>query len=152
MFFEGNVQHLKIVCKDNAILKDIKITDLTNPGELTDIKYHTQLINLWEIKIASLCKYRAENFSEKFDFTHAYCCIGEMLRHFNHINLPFAYDIFVRLSVKLMKCLNKTDIPIMLQMMVQVFNTVEESYSTLRGRNRALKPTFEKIDFTMYPR
>lgn len=76
MFFEGNVQHIKIVCKDNAILKDIKITDLTNQGELTDIKNHCQLMNLWEIKIASLCKYKAENFIEKFDFTHAYCCIG----------------------------------------------------------------------------
>ena len=32
MFFEGNAQNIKIVCKDNAILKDFRITDLTNPA------------------------------------------------------------------------------------------------------------------------
>lgn len=89
------------------------------------------------MRTASLAELTTQSFGDKFDFDHAYCCIGEMLRHFQHINLPFAYDIFIRLSGKLIAG-NSTENSGQLQLMMQVFGTIEGTYSSIRGRSKLL--------------
>jgi hypothetical protein len=123
LLLDGNIEEVKIGCKNNAILKHIKFMDVYFPGELSSIDHHIHAFNRWEIKFATLNKLIVQDFRHKFDFEHAYCCIGEMLRHFAHINLPFAFDIFIRLSTRLIKHSDVGNVR-QLQMMVQVFNTL----------------------------
>lgn len=94
------------------------------------------------MRTASLAELTTQSFGDKFDFDHAYCCIGEMLRHFQHINLPFAYDIFVRLSGRLIAGNNPANSG-QIQLMMQVFGTIESTYSSIRGRSKPLEPVLE---------
>lgn len=105
---------------------------------LQHLKNHIHSLNQWQIKISSLNKYSLQNYSDKFDFIHAFCCIGEMLKNFNYITIPFAYDIFIRISIRVIKHMHNNNNSHLLQMMMEVFNTIENKYSTLRGRGKTL--------------
>lgn len=65
--------------------------------------------------------------------------MGEMLRYFSHINLPFAYDIFIKLSTRLLTY-DKMEKMEDLQVMFAIFNTIESTYSNIKGRGKTLMP------------
>lgn len=123
---------MSVMHRINGIYKEIKALDIVSCHELKEFNQHMHKLGRWEYRINSLTRKRAKSFRLKFDFDHAYCLIGEMLRHFSHINVSFAYSIFIRLASVLINKNIKNSIPTM----VQVFSLLENTYSSLRGRNK----------------
>jgi CTP:phosphocholine cytidylyltransferase-like protein len=44
---DGNIVRIKIGCKNNAILRNIKVMDAFLPGEINNIVSHITALNRW---------------------------------------------------------------------------------------------------------
>ena len=127
------------------ILKSIKIMDFVSPGVFHSISQHFHSTNQWLIKTKKLRLLRTSSFSDKFDFDHAYCYFIEMLKHFNHISLSLVFDIFVKLSLIIVKYIqnemsNNNKKP---AIFIQTFNLLEQTYPDFRSKYRELSPTID---------
>jgi hypothetical protein len=65
-----------------------------------------------------------------------------MLRYFAFVNLPFAYDILVRLATKMI-AFHKGNSFSQMQVILQIWDTIDKNFVSMKGRGKIITPVIE---------
>ena len=99
----------------------------------------------WFVQASTEERVEIDGLARRFSFDHAYCLIGEMLKNIQQIDLVFAFDTFISLSVRLFKSL-KPPAPRLvshLLTMTTVFSVLEKAFARVKQIERPLSPRIE---------
>ncbi len=62
-----------------------------------------------------------------------------MLLYFPFVNLPFAYDILIKLATKMISFYKGASFSQM-QVIMQIFDLIDRNYPSMKGRGKTLLP------------
>jgi hypothetical protein len=74
-----------------------------------------------------------------------------MLLYFSFVNLPFAYDILIKLATKMINYHRGADFSQM-QVIMQIFDLIDRNYAGMKGRGKTLFPSIELDCSVTYPK